>query len=204
MNRQSGLTLVELMLVASLLAMVLAAVTSCLGAATTSLNLDDKVAVAMESLQRSIVRVSQVMRPCSISSYRVMSTDADVPLYAVAADEWMEPIDGDPRPSMQFRSATGELSLNAALLTDARSLRLQLENGETDNDLDDDGDGIIDEARLIMDYDGIPVAMASSVEAATFTLTGRLLTIELRSAVRARDGSVQRFTARETLFLRNN
>lgn len=204
MNRQSGFTLVEVTLVASLLAMVLAAVTSCLTTATRSIHLDDKIAVSMESLQRSAVRVSQIMRPCSISSYRVMSTSVDVPDYATAANEWMEPIDGDPRPQIQFQAATGVLSLNASSLTDRRVLRLQLENGETDNDADDDGDGLVDESRLILEYDGIPVALASGLEAATFTLTGRLLEIELRSAARTRDGTVQRFTARETLYLRNN
>lgn len=204
MNRESGFTLVEVTLVASLLAMVLAAVTSCLSTATTSINLDDKVAVSMESLQRSAVRVSQIMRPCSISSYRVWATAADVPLNAPSADDWMEPLDGDPRPRIQFQSATGVLSLNASALTDRRTFRLELEPGETDNDADDDGDGIVDESRLILDYDGIPVALASGLEAATFTLTGRLLEIELRSAARARDGTVHRFTAHETLYLRNN
>lgn len=204
MKQEQGFTLVEVTLVASLLAMVMAAVTSCLFTATESIHRDDRVAVSMEALQRSVVRVSQIMRPCSISSYRVMSVAGDVPLYANTAGEWMEPIDGDPRPQIQFQAASGTLSLNANDLTDPRTLRLQLENGETDNDVDDDGDGLIDESRLILEYDGIPVAIASGIESATFTLTGRLLEIELKSAARARDGSVQRFTAKEVLYMRNN
>ena len=66
MKTQAGFTLVELTIVAALLAMVMAGIAAFLGAATTSIRLDDNVAVAMESLQRSAIRVSQVMRPCSI------------------------------------------------------------------------------------------------------------------------------------------
>ncbi len=204
MNRQAGFTLVELTLVAALLAMIMAGVASFLGAATTSIRLDDNIAVAMESLQRSAIRVSQVMRPCSISTYRVQSTPADVPAAAAAEGLWIEPVDGDARAAILFRSATGELSLNAQELTEPRSFRIQLEPGENDNDADDDGDGLIDEGRLMMDYDGIPVALASNLEAATFTLTGRLLTIRVQSAARTRAGLVQRFTAEEVLYLRNN
>jgi prepilin-type N-terminal cleavage/methylation domain-containing protein len=204
MNRQSGFTLVELTLVASLLAMVMAGIAAFLSAATTSIRLDDNVAVAMESLQRSAIRVSQVMRPCSISTYRVLSTAADVPLAATAAGEWIEPVDGEARPAIQFRSATGALSLNAEQLTDPRGFRIELENGETANGADDDNDGMVDEGRLMMDYDGIPVALASNLEAATFTLNGRLLTITLQSAARTRAGVMQRFVANEVLYLRNN
>ena len=204
MNRQSGFTLVELTLVASLLAMVMAGIAAFLSAATTSIRLDDNVAVAMESLQRSAIRVSQVMRPCSISTYRVLSTAADVPLAAASAGEWIEPVDGEARSSIQFRSATGALSLNAEQLTDPRGFRIELENGETANGADDDNDGMVDEGRLMMDYDGIPVALASNLEAATFTLNGRLLTITLQSAARTRAGVMQRFVANEVLYLRNN
>ena len=63
---------------------------------------------------------------------------------------------------------------------------------------------MVDEGRLMMDYDGIPVALASNLEAATFTLVGRLLTIRLQSAARTRAGVMQRFTASEVLYLRNN
>ena len=182
----------------------MAAISSVLGAASFSIQADDKIAVAMESLQRTAVRTAQILRPCSISTYRVPSVAADVPLYAPAAGEWMEPIEADPRPAVQFRAADGQLSLNAAQLTDVRSLYLQPENGEVPNGIDDDGDGLVDEGRLMLDYDGVPVALASGIESCLFTLTGRLLTIELRSAVQGRGGAVQRFGVREILYLRNN
>lgn len=204
MNRQAGFTLVELTLVTALLAMIMAGVAAFLSAATTSIRLDDNVAVAMESLQRSAIRVSQVMRPCSISTYRVLSTQSDVPAAASAAGQWIEPTDGESRAAIQFCSSTGELSLNAQQLTEPRSFSIQLEPGELENDADDDGDGLVDEGRLMMLYDGIPVALASNLEAVTFTLTGRLLNIRVQSAARTRAGMVQRFTAEEVLYLRNN
>ncbi len=201
---QQGFTLVEAALVAGLLAVLMASISSVLGAAQNSIKADDKIAVAMESLQRTAVRTAQILRPCSISTYRVPATAADVPLYAGAAGEWMEPIEADPRPAVRFQSANGQLSLNAAELTGVRSLYVQPENGETPNGVDDDGDGLIDEGRLMLDYDGVPVAWTCGIESCAFPLTGRLLTIELRSAVPGRAGAVQRFAVREVLYLRNN
>lgn len=201
---EQGFTLVELVLVATLLTMAMAIVGMCMNTATQSLNADDLVGRAMESLQRSAVRISQVARPCSLTTYRVAAVASDVPALASAVGEWIEPVDGDPRASIMFQSASGVLSMNASALTGPRIFTLELDAGEVDNDIDDDGDGMIDEGRVVLDYEGIKVALASNIEGCTFTLTGRLLAIELRSAARARGGLLQRFTIRETIYLRNN
>jgi hypothetical protein len=157
----------------------------------------------METMQRSAVRIAQIARPCALTTYRVRSVLADVPLRAAAAGEWIEPIDGETRGAIQFRSASGTLSLNAAALTEPRELQLRLDSGESVNGRDDDGDGLVDEGQLVLTYDGASVAMANGIEGCTYTLTGRLLAVELRAAVRRR-GGVQRFTVQETIYLRNN
>jgi len=56
----------------------------------------------------------------------------------------------------------------------------------------------------VLDYDGISVSMAADIESVKFTLTGRLLTMVLQSAARDGNGRLQRFTATEVLYLRNN
>jgi len=203
-SASGGFTLVEVVIVATLLSLAMSIISMCLSTATASLGVDDLVARSMETLQRNAVRIAQITRPCAISTYRVLSTSADVPLHAAAAGEWMEPLQDDPRPSVQFRSARGELSMNAAGLTAPRTLRIQLDPGEVENGIDDDGDGMIDEGRVMLRYDGVDVAMAQNIERCVFTLSGRLLTIEMRSAARRRDGGLQRFTVRETIYLRNN
>jgi len=210
MRREAGFSMVELAMVSTLLAIVTTIITSCLTAAVGSLRADDRLAMSMESLQRSAMHLSQIMRPCAITTYRVLSTEAHVPLYAAAAGEWIEPPDeAAPLPlreakAIQFRSATGDLSVNAVSLTEIRGLRKVLDSGELDNGIDDDGDGMIDEGRMVLDYDGISVSMAADIESVKFTLTGRLLTMVLQSAARDGNGRLQRFTATEVLYLRNN
>ena len=89
-------------------------------------------------------------------------------------------------------------------LTTPRIFQLVLDDGELDNDIDDDGDGMIDEGRVTLEYDGVTVTMAQNIEVMTFTLTGRLLTIRLNSAVALPGGGVQRFSTEETFYVRNN
>lgn len=205
MNRQDGFTMVEVMVVFVLLVPTLGLILTCTETASRNLAIDDTVAKTMETLQRSAVRISQIARPCAMTSYRMQATAADVAAaLATTVGEWIEPVDGQPRTAIRFRSATGTVSMNASALTSPRTFRFVMDPRETDNDVDDDGDGMVDEGKVIMDYDGNRIAMAGNVESCTFTLTNRLLRIELRAAARRRDGSIQRFTARETLFLRNN
>ncbi len=201
---EAGFSFVELSIVTTLLVLAMGFVATSFQTATRSLQADDLIARAMETLQRSAMHISQFTRPCSITTYRVESTPDDVPLAAAAAGEWIEPTDGEARAAVKFQSASGELSMNAAMLTGERELRLILDDNEVANDIDDDGDGMIDEGRVVLVYDGISVTMARNVETLTFTLTGRVLNMEIRSAARRSDGSLQRFSIKETLYLRNN
>ena len=169
----TGYTLVELTIAAVLLAGAMAMIAVSVSTASNSLHGDDLVAKGMESLQRSAVRVSQIMRPCSLTSYRVLSLRSDVPAQASAPGEWIEPNDGEPRSAIQFRAASGVESMNAAALTDTRVLRLEPEASDPPDGVDNDGDGMVDEGYLVLDYDGIAVRLASNIERCTFTLTGR-------------------------------
>lgn len=201
---ERGYTLVELTIAAALLAGAMAMIAISLSTASNSLHGDDLVAKGMESLQRSAVRVSQIMRPCSLTSYRVLSVASDVPVQASAVGEWIEPNDGEARAAIQFRAASGVESMNATALTLPRVLRLEPEATDPTDGVDNDGDGMIDEGYLVLDYDGVAVRLASNIERCVFTLTGRQVEIELHSAARRRNQAVQRFTAHETLYLRNN
>jgi prepilin-type N-terminal cleavage/methylation domain-containing protein len=201
---QGGFTLVEVVMVAALLGLILGAIAMSLKTTSQSLTADDQVGRAMESLQRCAVRIAHLARSCAITTYRVNSVAADVPLRATAPNQWIEPQDGEPRTAIQFRSADGRLSMNAQALTQPREFRIRLDPGEVLNGLDDDGDGLIDQGTLVMTYEGVEVELGHKVESATFTLTDRLLAIDLVSGVRRRDGSVQRFKIHETTYLRNN
>ena len=203
-QRQHGFTLLEVTFGSVLMISAIGMIAMCIDASNRCLHADDVVAQSMEALQRSAVRIAQIMRPCSIVTYRVQATAADVPLLAAAAGDWIEPVDTQARAAIQFRCASGIQSMNASMLTTPRTLHLELDPGETQNGQDDDGDGMVDEGDVVLDYDDMPVRLASKVEALSFTLTGRLLDIRLQSAGRRRDGTIQRFTVYETLYLRNN
>src|SRR5262249_20978486 len=157
----------------SMLGGALAMVAMCVDTTTRSLGADDVVAKSMETLQRDAMRISAIMRPCSLTTYRVLSTAADVPVFASAPGQWIEPTDGEARPPIQFRAASGTESLSAAQLTEVRGLRLQLDPREIANGRDDDGDGLIDEGDVVLDYAGMQVHIASNIEGLTFTLTSR-------------------------------
>jgi prepilin-type N-terminal cleavage/methylation domain-containing protein len=203
-SAQGGFTLVEVTMVAALFGLILGAIAMSLQTTSQSLTADDQVGRAMESLQRCAVRIAHIARSCALTTFRVASTAADVPLRATAAGQWIEPEDGEPRAAIQFRTADGRLSMNAAALTPPREFRLRLDPGEIQNGIDDDNDGLIDQGTLMMNYDGVDVELGHHVESCVFTLTDRLLTIDLTSGVRRRNGSVQHFKIHETAYLRNN
>jgi hypothetical protein len=203
-SAEGGFTLVEVVLVTALLGLILGAVAMSLQTTSQSLAADDVVGKAMESLQRSAVRIAHLARSCALTSYRVFSTASDVPLRATAPGQWIEPMDDEPRIAIQFRSADGRLSMNAAALTEPRTFRIRLDPGESANGLDDDGDGLIDQGTLVMNYDGLDIEIGHKIESCRFTLSDRLLTIELSSGARRRDGTVQHFSIHETAYLRNN
>ncbi|MGE3175088.1 MAG: hypothetical protein AB7O97_20845 [Planctomycetota bacterium] len=201
---EGGFSFLELTIVSALLVVLMAIVGTSTQSSTRSLRADEVVAHSMETLQRSAVRMSQILRPCSIITYRVVAVAADVPLVASAIGDWIEPVEGEARAAVRFQCADGQLSLNAAQLTQPRAFRLQLDPEELDNDLDDDGDGMIDEGAVMLEYDGIELAIATNIESLSFTLTGRVLDIRVSSAARDASGNLQRFSVTETLYLRNN
>lgn len=205
MNRQTGSTLLEVLVVAALLIPIIALMMTGTDRATQTMAQDETIAKTMEGLQRSAIRISHVVRPCSLGTYRMAANQEDVnALRAAAVGEWIEPEPGLPRTGIRFRAASGTLYINAAALTAVRTVQFRLEPGETQNGVDDDGDGLIDEGDVVYDQDGTEVLLTRNVERCTFALTDRTLVIELRAGARRKDGQVQRFTARQTLYLRNN
>jgi prepilin-type N-terminal cleavage/methylation domain-containing protein len=201
---QAGFTLVEMMIAASLLAVIMAFVANCVSFTTKAIDADEVTARAMESLQRSTLRVAQFLRPCSLLTYRVAAVAADVPTLASAVGEWIEPNEGEARSAVSFQAASGVVSMNAAMLTTTHVLRFELEPTETDNDVDDDGDGWVDEGDVVLERDGTSIVLASRIEQMTCSLTDRLLTLVMATAVRKPGGGMSRFSIQEVLFLRNN
>jgi hypothetical protein len=97
----------------------------------------------------------------------------------------------------------GTLSMNAAALSDPCTLSFQIEASETDNDVDDDGDGLIDEGTMRMTSSVGDIMLVRDIERCTFSFAGNLLTIEMGSARAMRGGQIHRATVEQSYFMRN-
>lgn len=205
MNRQGGFTLVEVMVVLLLIGPIFGLIISSSTVATRTLNTNETVASTAEGLHRTMQRLAQFVRPCVLSTYSVEATSADVTNgRATSVGEWISPVDGEARSVVRFRSATGDLSMNASSLTLPRTIRFILDPSEVANTIDDDGDGFVDEGRVVLDYDGVAADMVIHAEECTFTLVGRELTIRVSAVSRSRDSVISRMRTSQVLNLRNN
>jgi len=204
-TRQGGFTIIEMMIVMVVLAVMLAAVGNTANVVNTTVNSNDRSAEATSLARRTVRRIGAFIRPGKLSTVTVTAIDDDVKAgRATAVGEWISPTDNVWRPGLQFVAATGLLSMNAALSTSPRELTFQMEAGESDNGIDDDGDGIIDEGTVRLLHNGVTVTVVRDVELCEFALDQRVITVRLRCAKRQSGGLVHRATFEQSFYLRNN
>lgn len=205
MKSERAFTLLEVMLVMALVVPLVSLILGTTMVSTQTLEVGEAEANTSESLERTLQRVASVTRACLLSTYRVEANEADVSSgRASAVGQWIDPVDLEARSSIRFQSAAGVLAMNAAVLTEPRTIRLVRDAKELANGLDDDGDGLVDEGRIELIYEGERVDLARNVESCTFTLERRLLRIDLHAAKRRADGRVVRAGSSQSLFFRNN
>ena len=109
-----------------------------------------------------------------------------------------------PRTSLRFQAATGTLSMNARELTPPRSIEFVRDAADPLNGIDDDGDGLVDEGRLVLNYDGVQTKIADGIESSTFVLEDRVVRFRLTFAKRDSNGRIHRGTIEQRFFLRND
>lgn len=201
----AGFTLVEVLIVALIFVPILLAVSSTTGMVSGTVNTNDRSAEVLETLRKSMQRLGQLVRPGSITTIRMQAIQQDVTDgKAASVGDWIEPKDLEFRPGIRFQSADGVLSMNAAALTPPREITFTMETGELDNDLDDDGDGMIDEGTVYLLYGATRVNLVEGVEDCQFAMDGRLLRITMQTARADAKKRVHRATIQETFYLRNN
>ncbi len=190
----AGFTLVEVLVVTALLLPMLIAIATTTGLVQNSMSVNEVRGDLSRKMHRVAEDVGRLMRSAALSTMEHRHEPGEA---------WHFPTELVTGVSLRFRHAEGLLSINATSLSSLRTLEFVLEPGETDNGLDDDGDGLVDEGSLMQFQDGISWRLARDVEFCTFTLEGRVMRFVLTCA-REVDGRILRATVRRSCFIRNN
>lgn len=191
----AGFTLLEVLAVSALMLPILIVVLSSVDVVQNSMNVNEERASLLQTMHRVSDELERQLRPAALSTVQHRIT---------AGGTWDDPVEMLPAVGMRFRCADGSLSMNPAALTSVRTFELVMEEGETDNGIDDDGDGIVDEAYLMRSQDGDSWPIARGVESLTFTLEGRIIRVTLTCARRMSDGRLVRSSIQRNCFIRNN
>ncbi len=200
-----GFTLIEVMIVLAIAFPILTGIALTTTSVNKSLEANSRSADVNSYSRRVLARIGNLIRPAQMSTFRVLAAAQDVTENrASKVGEWILPTDLVWRPGLEFRSASGLLSMNAVLSTSLRRVVFVRDPGELDNDVDDDGDGLVDEGRVILLQNTVTLDILKGVEELSFALDGRMLKIRLRVARRATDGRPYRFTTESQFYIRNN
>lgn len=204
-DAERGLTLVELMIVVAVLVPLLAMIAQTSTVVNRTVESNDRGAEVFEASRKALQRMGKFLRPAKLSTLQESAVDADiVALRATTVGEWIDPVDLEARPGIRFVAAEGFLSMNANLSTSPRELLFVRDAGELENGVDDDGDGMVDEGRIMALYEGTRLVMAEGIEACTFTTDGRMIRVTVRCARGDQHDNVYRATMSQSFFVRNN
>ncbi|MCB9883374.1 MAG: hypothetical protein H6832_13280 [Planctomycetes bacterium] len=159
-----------------------------------------------QSLGVIVERLVKELRAGHRASFSTKAIADDVTaMRASAIGEWIPAVELTPRKNLRFTSAEGKISMNAAFATDTREYDFFLDAGESDNGMDDDGDGMIDEGTLILRRAGGPaMTIARGVEAFAYEVDGRAIRLLIRIARRDEKGRIYRVSATPMIFVRNS
>jgi type II secretory pathway pseudopilin PulG len=206
MNRglSAGFTLVEVMIVVLVSAPILLAVLSTIQEFARTVNVTGRNAEAAADAQVVADRVSRLVRAARRSTFLVRAEAADVANgTASTIGEWIPATDLVPRASIRFRSASGSLALHAADLTAPREIEFLRDAAESVDGADNDGDGLVDEGRIYLVYDGVRVPIADGVESCSFELDGSIVRFTVQFARIDASRGIHRSLSRHVWSVRN-
>ena len=103
---------------------------------------------------------------------------------------------------VQFQKVTG-YSGGTVQLGPVNSIQFQLATGETDNGLDDNGDGRIDEGTVVHTVDGVSTIVAANLLGLAFTSSAGGISFSFDIGLLGEDGSVVQRSFSRQVRLRN-
>lgn len=193
--RESGMTIVELAIVAAFLIPVLFAIAGSGGTIASSINTNEVNAKVAERSRMVSDRIAGLIRGASLASVECYQPSDSGP------GEWLFPVEGTPYRALRFQIVTG---LPGSPMSPVRTLEWRLDDKEVQDSRDNDGDGLVDEGQLILS--GQPwnsVLIATNIEHFTLARKEHALEFSLQTARRLQ-GGMHRFLSEQHVELRNN
>ncbi len=209
-KRESGFTLVEMAVAITLMLPLLFFAVSSTRTVSGSISTSEHSADVTEAIRIAEQKLTKIARPALLSTTKFRATSDDVAWYIAntlpppTVGDWISPRDGERRPTFQFQSALGGYSFLASAVSNPHSLEYVLDSNEIDNGVDDDGDGLVDEGRLVHEVGGRTLVLLNGVEVCEFWLNGRVLAVSLTCARRDSQGIIYRRTHEYRTTMRNN
>ncbi|MEZ5965444.1 MAG: hypothetical protein R3F56_16545 [Planctomycetota bacterium] len=214
-SQQAGFTLLEAVAALAIMVPILGSILSINAMVNREISSSDQAALVSETGRRVGERLGQLARGGLLSTIQVKADASDVAAAEALAlsipgthvptlGEWISPPAGFARDNLSLQSAAGVETLNAAATTTARLFEFAMDATESANGKDDDGDGLIDEGKLLLTIDGKRVTLADGVERCLFSLDGRILTVDLRCGRSNSRREAYRATSQHKIYLRNN
>ena len=202
---QGGFSLIELMIVLAISIPIVIGIATTTQVANGTIDANTRNGSVTNHCHRMGQRIAKLVRPAQMHTLKVPAVEQDVTeLRATSVGEWISPSDLVWRPGFEFSSASGLLSMNAALATTPRRISFQLDPGELANGSDDDGDGLVDEGVITLLQNSTTVAILRDVEQCMFLLDGRIVRMRIRVARAKANGRVYRAFIERRFYLRNN
>jgi len=220
-SNNSGFTLIEIMIVVVVSVPMLAAVLTTSKAVGGLVHTNERSADAVNKLEETINKIGRFIRPASLATVETKATTADVAIVntqeqaKLAADvnyvivvptegTWLKSTIEGAKQSVRMQAPESVLAYSKTAMTTHRELEFVMDSNETDNDLDDDGDGLIDEGKLYLTYNGRRFLLTDGVENFTFTVNGSAVVVSLTVArMDQKDRRVHRATLARSFYMHN-
>ena len=193
-TKAAGFTLVELMVVCSILAPILYLFLSAGPSVGDALGVNQRNADVAQKARIGLSSICNSLRSASARSLLVR-----------VASSWVTPVEGTAYGTIQFQEPAGLPTASTVALQAPRMLEFKLDPKEIQNGIDDDGDGLVDEGSVWTTRSGGERAcLASDIESFSVVKTGRLLRITIQSCALDSKQRPHRSKSVQTMVLRND
>ena len=204
MNHESGLTLIEVSISAAFMVPILFAMITMGNTVSKATAVNEARSRATEVLRTITANFERCIRSASLVTIATEDPNTNTQKAYGTTNSWTKAQSMVKHTSLKFQ-AVDKAPTESSSLGVPVAFRFELDPDEAKNGLDDDGDGLVDEGRLVM-YRGPtanPVVLASAVEKCDFIIADGAVTVSLTVAAKVGPRRLVRSQLSKTYFLRN-